>query len=132
MNKQIFPYSRLYVHAQTTLRELNDFVLRSIDGQMDRSTIVMENINIQVMTNDEFDLSKVDDLKEGFLSYRYTFEIWQSGNESSRIKFSAILSKLLIDLWAHNVPAIACYEFEEDLPEKGGYLSSNVPRPGKA
>lgn len=131
MNKPHFAYSRLYVHTQDTLGEINNYVIKSIDGKMDFSTILAGNVNIHVMTNDDYDEAKVHDLKDGFLNYRFTFEVWQSVSEPTRANFSAVLSKLLTNFWANNIPAVACYEFEEDLPENGGYLSHNVPRPVK-
>lgn len=129
MQKKEVLYSRFYVHYNQSLGELEFLLANILGGRMNFSTVKVGDISISVMRNDDYDEAKVTDINDGFLSYRYTFEIGQGTNEPNQKTFSQVLGKMLTYFWGNNIPAVACYEFEEDLPERGGYLSPNVPRP---
>ena len=129
MQKKEVLYSRFYVHYNQSSGELEALLLNILGGQKKYSTVKIGGISISVMRNDDYDETKITDINDGFLSYRYTFEIGQDTTEPNQKIFSQVPGKMLTYFWDNNIPAVACYEFEEDLPERGGYLSPNVPRP---
>jgi hypothetical protein len=56
----------------------------------------------------------------GFLRFRYQIEVADGRDVAPR---------LLRCLWDNGIPAVASCDFEDEMPENGGYKSRNVPWP---
>lgn len=50
-------------------------------------------------------------------------------NELIKDDFSNLLSSILVWFWDNNIPAIASYDYENELIKKGGYNDKTIPFP---
>ena len=82
--------------------------------------------SIEIRTNDEFDFYKAQNFPDGFLFFPYSIEI----DIIEDIKMEDVvneISKILNFFWQNSFTAIASCDFENLLPEKGGYKSKKIP-----
>jgi len=81
---------------------------------------------IDIVKNNDFDKSKRKEFPDGFLYFPFLVEYYSS---DSIVKASDIHNTgiILTELWKNNVPAVASCDYENILPEKGGYKSKNIP-----
>lgn len=83
---------------------------------------------IDINANDEYDKEKEKEFPDGFLYFPFSIEI--DIQNDIRIEDAAReVSCLLKYLWENNYAAVAACDFEDQLPEKGGYKSKNIPWP---
>mgnify|MGYP000462595896 CR=1 FL=1 len=129
MNHTTEIFARLYVHFTGELEELNQIISQEFTGEYQGSTITVDKVEIQGTNNFSYDQNKIKSAEEGFLHYKWTFELWQAPEHQDIDGFEKVLSQTLQLLWSKNIPTIAVYDHEQNLPEKGGYMSPNVPRP---
>lgn len=104
--------------------KLANFLTASING------LYIENADgyVCVDKNDEFNLELRMDEDDGFLYYHYLLEVEPSPkvDEQRQIGF---VSKILEYCWSNGYPAVASCDYEDKLPNKGGYKSLNIPQP---
>jgi hypothetical protein len=121
-------FCRIYVYNKEIeggelLDEIREFLnVELVDGKY----IEKEYFSLEVRPNDEFDLKKSTVFPDGFLYFPCSVEI-DFAEEYSIKEASHTVGDLLKFLWMRKYPAVASCEFEELLPENGGYKSTNVP-----
>ncbi len=76
----------------------------------------------------DFDEQIRKDEENGFLYYRYLLEI-EPTEEFGKENAVEFVGKILDYLWSQGFPAVASCDYEELLPNNGGYKSPNVPKP---
>ena len=117
----------LYVASNTNLEELRGefvdflkFPLTSI------SFISMPNYEISVRRNDEYDQFSQKEFPDGFLYFKFIVDF--GFNEGSSLEFCVQeVGKIVMWLWGKGTPAVASCDYEDLLPNKGGYNNTNVP-----
>jgi len=94
-------------HSARNRTELEDWLEQEIGERLDAER------------NDDYDEAAAREFPSGFLRFRYRIEI------DSR----DVVERLLPLLWERGVPAVAACDYEDELPEKGGFKSRAVPWP---
>lgn len=90
------------------------------------SFITGDKYELSVRKNDEFNKNTQTEFPDGFLYFKYIMDI--QFYEVNNVEFCIQeISKILVWLWGKNIPAVASYDYEDALPEKGGYKSVNIP-----
>jgi hypothetical protein len=105
------------------LTDLSNLLKKPVVGNMYIEDSVY---SISVRNNDEYDKVKEKEFPGGFLNFKLFIE-FDFEDAPGKNHISDIVAKVLQFLWANNYPAIASCNFEELLPEKGGYKSTNIP-----
>ncbi len=86
------------------------------------------NNEIEILKNLDFDVVRRQQFPDGFLHFRLRVEIFP--DESKNISLEnqlTMISALLNHLWSQNIPAVAACDYEDQLPENGGYKSRQIP-----
>ncbi|GHU86771.1 hypothetical protein FACS189476_00650 [Spirochaetia bacterium] len=83
------------------------------------------SFEIDILKNNDFDESKSKEYPDGFLYFPFVIEYFSNEifNDADIYNTKIILEKL----WENNFPAIAACDYENKLPENGGYNSHNIP-----
>jgi hypothetical protein len=85
-------------------------------------------IDIYVDENDEFDETKQVDFPDGFLFFRFMVDIsFPEGFSPAQCVKN--LNQILLMFWDKGFPAVASYDFEQELINYGGFKSKNIPWP---
>jgi hypothetical protein len=98
----------VYAEDQTRSRAEFRAWLESLLGQ-----------SVDVLQAHERDAEKARGFPHGFHYFRYRIEAGPK----------AMVERLLRVLWENGVPAVASCDYEDELPEAGGYKSRNIPWP---
>lgn len=120
-------FCRIYVYStkiegEELLDEIREFMnVKLVDGKY----IEKESFSLEVRRNDEFDSKKSIAFPDGFLYFPLNIEI--DFADEYLPKAASAIGNLLKFLWVRNYPAVASCQFEELLPENGGYKNTNVP-----
>ena len=125
---------KLYIDFRKERSETALFLASLLRGSIDskNSRILYSSLlEYGVMDNPVFDSEKAKEFDGGFFHYKYYCEIDPiiDITDENLKKIKQELSELLLAIWMENIPAIISADFEDELPERGGYLSPNVPRP---
>jgi hypothetical protein len=116
----------IYVDTDAPHDELTERVQQLVNGTTKLWTIYVAEYVIDVRRNPDFDRMHRQDFPDGFLYFRYCLDVF-SNLEYQQAEAVKFVSNLLTNLWALGLPAVAACDFEEQLPEKGGYKSRTVP-----
>jgi hypothetical protein len=85
-----------------------------------------DKFEIDFIKNGEFNEEKAMNFPDGFLYFPFFIEYYK---ENSEIMDEDVTnSKMILEhLWQNKIPVVTCCDFENSLPEKGGYQSKNTP-----
>lgn len=113
-------YAKIYLYSTVPKNQVSDMVVQ-LTGDL-------KSLDWSVIKNDDFDQEKSIQFPDGFLFFPYMIELdsVESFGEEIYIESIAIL---LSRLWGKGMPAVISADFEDKLPEKGGYKSRNIPFP---
>lgn len=117
-------YVDIDIEREELISKLSEFLGASVKG------LYVENFHgyICVDKNDEFDCEMRKDKDDGFLYYQYLLEV-EPSPELDKQNQIGLVSKILHFFWSKGYPAVASCDYEELLPNKGGYKNPNVPKP---
>lgn len=85
-----------------------------------------DGYSVEVRSNDEYDKKKEKIFPDGFLYFPFSIEI-DILDEITKEDAAGEVGRILEFLWENNYTAIASCNFENLLPEEGGYKSKNIP-----
>lgn len=129
MNNEMNLYVSLYVDSNLDRKLLTTELKKTLNEAIeDRFDIESPQGEISVRKNDAFNEEMRKDEEDGFLYYRYLLEV-EPEEELGKENATQFVSRILEYLWSQNYPAVASCDYEELLPNKGGYKSPNVPKP---
>ncbi|MNH38473.1 hypothetical protein D3C79_995090 [compost metagenome] len=77
-----------------------------------------------MLRNDDFNDIRRKEILDGFLFSRYLVEMEPNENVDGEA-YIAMISILLEGLWSAGYKAVAACDFEDRLPNKGGYNLGN-------
>ena len=121
----------IYASCEMTFEEFKNEIAIMLPGRwLLGSFINAEKFEIASSQNDEYDPTAQIAFPDGFLHFKFIVDV--AFRDSCSLTFCVQeIGKILLGLWSKNIAAIASYDFEHLLPEKGGYKSKNVPWPTK-
>ena len=83
-------------------------------------TITTDWSEIDIKRNEVFDeIRRLEEL-DGFLYYRYYFDV-EPGESISRDRMIESVGKFLEGLWGLGWKAVTACDYEDELPRRGGY-----------
>jgi hypothetical protein len=116
---------KIYVETPMERGELARQVGVLIKGEVERFTVMSACGELDVQRNEEFDEERRAEFPDGFLYFRYVVEVYSSpGNEA---QCRHVVAKIVGYLWSNDIPCVAACDYEEELPNRGGYKSPAVP-----
>lgn len=83
------------------------------------------NDDIDIIKNPDYNEEKSKIFPDGFLYFPFLIELYSDKTleEDNILNIKSILEKL----WNNNYSAVVACDFEEKLPESGGFKSTNIP-----
>ena len=93
-----------------------------------QNTIECPACTIDILNSDDFDCQRRKKFPDGFLFFRYFIEIYPRPRFDQTARIQTV-STILQHLWKHGYSAVAACDYEQMLPEQGGYKSQRVPWP---
>jgi hypothetical protein len=83
---------------------------------------------IEFLNNLDYDPISSQQFPDGFLHFQQRIEIFPDESKSVSLENQIeLVSMILKILWSQDIPAIAACDYEENLPNNGGYKSNRVP-----
>lgn len=80
-------------------------------------------LEVVLIRNEDYDAKRRRLFPDGFVHFRYMLDLYLDESDIPRV------ARLLNALWDEGIPAVAACAFEDQLPERGGYRSRNIPWP---
>ena len=93
---------------------------------IDNTYVEKKGYSVEVRPNEEYDEKKEKIFPDGFLYFPYSVEI-DIHDDVDKVCAAEEMSEILRFLWRNGYTAIASCDFEDLLPENGGYKSKNIP-----
>jgi hypothetical protein len=87
-----------------------------------------EFLDLSIKKNDEFDDYQMSQFPDGFLYFKFLLE-FEFKDWISIDYCTEYVGKTLDWLWKTQMPAIAVCDYEERLPNNGGYNDKSLPWP---
>ncbi len=126
VNDDVRLYCKVFVEGASDREELDGFVRSWATGW--RCTVTAGDFEISVIESDDFDADLGVEFPGGFVYFRHQLEVdFVEGVELEHAVQS--VARLLEGLWAQGWAAIAMCDYEDRLPNAGGYSSRAVPWP---
>ena len=119
-------FCKIFVNTNLAHGELIAKTASLTHGVIEQWTIVCNLYEISVVENDEYDEIKYQDKDEGFLFSKFFLEIEPIATLTNKTTYISDISKLLEGLWQEGYSAVAACDFEDLLPNKGGYRIKNL------
>lgn len=121
-------FCRIYIAGENINRKVLLIpICNLIEAELVGDKYIEKNgYSIEVRSNDDFNKEKAKVYPDGFLYFPFCIEIDIEDSINTEDAAKEI-SKILNFLWANNYTASASCDFEDLLPESGGYKSINIP-----
>jgi hypothetical protein len=116
---------KIYLNTETLHDEIES-VAQLLSGTVNLSTIHFQNGEIDVVKNEDFNEVSCKQFPDGFLYFRYYLEFYAFPEQQMQCKIE-VISNILEYFWGKNIPAVAASDYENELPNNGGYNSSFIP-----
>lgn len=120
MDKNCNPYCKIFIDTDKSRDEILGFLLDFMRGEEEKGVISNSICNLNVVKNDDYNEHQKQIYPDGFLYFRYYLEMEPEHDTRFSI-YTSFVAELLEELWRRNLKAVAACDFEELLPEKGGY-----------
>lgn len=113
-------YCKLFVNGERDREDLIAFISDCVGGTIEMSRVNNPDMEVDVRGNDDFKPGISRKNPDAFLFYRYYLDITQVAG-TQRTSFISGIAKLLNAFWADGTDAVAACDFEDELPNRGGY-----------
>ncbi|MFE1630923.1 1,4-dihydroxy-6-naphthoate synthase [Brevibacillus reuszeri] len=120
MSKYDNLYCKLFIDTDIDDLSLVNLVGQISNGSIQNWVIVNKYSEIYVNKNDDFNETLRGKNGDGFLHSRYFLDIEPSLNVEQN-EYIAYVARFLEGLWKEGCQAVAACDFEEELPNNGGY-----------
>lgn len=115
-------YCKLFINSSMSIGELAKDISEFFDLSLDKFlSIESEYFTVDILKNKEFDEEKSKDIPNGFLYFPYFLDI-DSTEKTEKEKYIKMIGDLMLHLWDNKCQLVASSDFEELLPNKGGYV----------
>ena len=119
-------FCRLFLDTNASIEDVNELLRTYLNARIDKGSVISTFGSYDLMKNESYDTHAKSEFPDGFTFFPYTIEIEPEGEKDSKLYIEEI-GNLLTKLWKNAIPAVAACDFENELPENGGYKSRNVP-----
>lgn len=124
-NNNYEPFCKIFLDTNFNRSYVLESIKQVIGGELGKfSSLVTAHCKLEVLRNDDFHEHKRNESPDGFLFSRFLIEIEPNEDVNQEI-YVRTLSHLLQGLWEEGYKAIASCDFEDMLPNKGGYVTDN-------
>ncbi len=114
-------YCKLYIDTDLEIEQLKDKITSIVSGEKQLfRTIVTTFGEIDVNKNEDFDDEKRELVPDGFIYSKYYLDI-EPKEDIGQQDYISSIGDLLKSLWDKGLKSVAACDFEEELPQKGGY-----------
>lgn len=116
------------IYADTNKDELVEKLNQMLTKDSDSSVFYAHNNEIEFLQNLDYDPVNCQQFPDGFLHFQQRIEIF--ADESKLVSLEnqvKLVSTILKILWSQGVPAVAVCDYEDKLPNNGGYKNNNIP-----
>ncbi|MHA6530792.1 1,4-dihydroxy-6-naphthoate synthase [Paenibacillus sp. BAC0078] len=124
LNDDFDPYCKIFLDTDFDRNIVLASIKENIGGVLEQSNITNDICNFDVLRNDDFHEHRRNESSDGFLFSRYLIEIEPNEDVGTETYITSV-SLLIEGLWRVGYKAVASCDFEEMLPNKGGYNSDN-------
>jgi len=116
---------KVYIDTSTERAELARQISALTGGAVERFTVTAACAEMDVQLNEEFDEKRRAEFPDGFLYFRYVVEMYTSPGEEAQCRH--LVAKIVGYFWSNTIPCVAACDYEDELPNRGGYNSTAVP-----
>ncbi|MGK0552605.1 hypothetical protein ACSFB8_11065 [Enterococcus faecalis] len=114
-------YCKMFINSSMSIEELTKKISEFLELKNDRFlSIESEFFTIDISKNKEFDEEKSKEFPDGFLYFPYFLDIDSTKNTEKK-RYIKMVGDLMLYLWDKKCQIVVSSDFEEDLPNKGGY-----------
>jgi hypothetical protein len=121
---------KIYVEADLAPEDLGGLLAALVGGTVSSAagsrTVQSPIGEIDIRNNPDSDKVLAQQFPDGFLFFRYTLEFYPSATARREDRIS-LVERILRQLWSRGYPAVAACDYEDDLPNRGGYNDRNSP-----
>ena len=117
---------KVYLDVDTSSGQLAVYIAHLLNGTVEGRTVLTKDGEIDVLMNDEYDELARREFPDGSLHFPYLVEFYAEPQQELK-KRVATVAAVLSHFWSKGVPAVAACDYEEKLPNQGGYRSHTVP-----
>ena len=114
-------FCKIYVDTDREEVWLLQVIASHLKGRIEGRTIESDLIAVDVSENEDFDPAKRES-DDDFVFFRYYLDV-VSGKGAQRPGYVTAVSSILVLLWGLECRAVAACDFEDELPNRGGYHS---------
>ena len=110
-------YCKLYVDSDLPKAELVEAVrVDAVGGREGRATVLSSTCVLDIEDNDDFDDERKANSPDGFLYFRYYFDV-EPVPGVSKDRYIQSLSSLLVSMRRRGISVVPACDFEELLPK---------------
>jgi hypothetical protein len=121
---------KIYVETDMAQEDLSGLLAALVGGTISSAagsrTVETPIGEIDIRNNPGSDKLLAQQFPDGFLFFRYTLEIYPSPTARREDRISQV-EGILRQLWSRGYPAVAACDYEDDLPNRGGYNDRTCP-----
>jgi hypothetical protein len=93
---------------------------------IDEGYLEKNGYSFEIRSNDDFDEMKQKEYPDGFIYFPFSVEL--NFQDNVTVAYASDEIRIILQyLWRNKYTAIASCDFEDQLPEKGGYNSKAIP-----
>lgn len=116
------------IYADTNKDELVDKLNQLLAKDSDNAVFYAHNNEIEFLKNLDYDPVNSQQFPDGFLHFQQRIEIFPDEHKLVSLENQFKLVSMILEiLWSQGVPAVAACDYEDKLPNNGGYNSNNIP-----
>lgn len=112
-------YTKIFLDTNEGKQNVIDCLAVIINGSVEGASVESNYLDIYVSKNEDFSDSRRH-TQDGFLFYKYYLDIEPKAGVKDN-EFISSIANLLEELWKEDIKAVAACDFEDLLPQKGGY-----------
>jgi hypothetical protein len=114
-------YCKIYVNTDKNIDELSSEIEKIISIESDEfHSFESEDFTLDVLRNKEYDENKCNEFPDGFLYFNFNLEI-DCNDTNKENEYIEFVSTLMKSLWGLGMRLVASCDFEEVLPNQGGF-----------
>lgn len=116
------------IYTDISRDELINNLSQLLPKKDNSSVFYSESNEIEVVSNLDCDPVICQQFPDGFLHFQQRIEVFPDESKTVTLENQIpLVSNILQHLWSHQIPAVAACDYEDQLPNNGGYKSTEVP-----